>query len=174
MTVTKKLGLNVCRLLQRRGEERGQGGSEISRARSSPWWSIVVKRFIFFVFCFHKEMMFVYASMPAIIISYLQSEFVIEIQWRFYLFWLTICIVSCQVDTLETYLLSYTPGFINGKYKLCKFYFIDKFVKIFANIVGNADHLLEYWIYIHNNKGIQPALSSLSTKCKHSDILISS
>ena len=27
--------------------------------------------------------------------------------------------------------------------------------KIFANIVGNADHLLEYWIYIHNNKGIQ-------------------
>ena len=82
----------------------------------------------YFFFCFYWEMMFVYASMPAIIMSYLQSEFLIEIQWTFYLFWLTICIVFCHVDTPDVY-LPLNLLFKNEKYKLWKFRFIDKFVK---------------------------------------------
>ena len=89
--------------------------------------------------------MFVYASMPAIIMSYLQSEFLIEIQWTFYLFWLTICIVFCHVDTPDyIYLLT---CFLKMKNTNCENSgLLTNLSKIFANIVGNADHLLEYWI----------------------------
>ena len=74
--------------------------------------------------------MFVSARLPAIIISYLQSDFLIEIQWRggsIYFGWPYVSYPLMWRH--HTYIYLRNLLYKNEKYKLWKFWFIDKFVK---------------------------------------------